>query len=228
VSTDTACSSSLVAAHLAKAALAARECGSALAAGVNALLGSRTFVKICALQVVGVGWMVVGPTRGQMRGAALLTGRKAEVKAVHRRLKLRLPSQSMLFNISFLRLPPPSPQALSPVGRCRTFDAAADGYGRGEGFAALLLTQQTGAAAAQPRRSLAVLRSSAVNSAGRSSGLTAPSGPAQQALVAAALAAGQLAAAELALLAVHGTGTQLGDPIGTAPAACFNLHACCC
>ena len=55
VSTDTACSSSLVSAHLAAGGLAARECGAALAAGVNALLFSKTSVKISALQVGGAG-----------------------------------------------------------------------------------------------------------------------------------------------------------------------------
>ena len=108
-------------------------------------------------------------------------------------------------------VPAACPQALSPVGRCQTFDAAADGYGRGEGFAAVVLTRQT--ATSSSAASLAVVRGSAVNSAGRSSGLTSPSGPAQQALVAAALTSGSLSAADVAFLAVHGTGTALGDPI---------------
>jgi acyl transferase domain-containing protein len=104
-------------------------------------------------------------------------------------------------------------QALSPVGRCKTFDSSADGYGRGEGFAAVMLTQEA-TATADTAGLLAVVRGSAVNTAGRSSGLTAPSGPAQQKLVAAALAAAQLSAGALSYLAVHGTGTPLGDPIG--------------
>ena len=62
-------------------------------------------------------------------------------------------------------------------------------------------------------RSLANVRGSAVNTAGRSSGLTAPSGPAQHSLIVAAIAAGHLSAADVAYLAVHGTGTPLGDPI---------------
>lgn len=104
-------------------------------------------------------------------------------------------------------------QALSPVGRCKTFDASADGYGRGEGFvAAVLVPQLAGAAAATGL--LAVVRGSAVNTAGRSSGLTAPSGPAQHTLLVAALATGGISAADVAYLAVHGTGTPLGDPIG--------------
>ena len=71
-------------------------------------------------------------------------------------------------------------QALSPVGRCQTFEASADGYGRGEGFAAMLLCADTpagpGLLNAQP---LAAVCSSAVNQDGRSSSLTAPNGPSQ-------------------------------------------------
>jgi acyl transferase domain-containing protein len=101
-------------------------------------------------------------------------------------------------------------QALSPVGRCRTFDAAADGYGRGEGFAVAVLEPHGGGGGGG---AVALLRGSAVNSAGRSSGLTAPSGPAQRLLVAAALRNAGVAASAVGLVAVHGTGTPLGDPI---------------
>ena len=71
-------------------------------------------------------------------------------------------------------------QALSPVGRCQTFEASADGYGRGEGFAALVLQSavSSGLEAAGPQP-LAVVAGSAVNQDGRSSSLTAPNGPAQ-------------------------------------------------
>lgn len=72
-------------------------------------------------------------------------------------------------------------QALSPVGRCKSFDASGDGYGRGEGFNALLLRQR--AAAHQQHGNapvLALVQGSAVNQDGRSSSLTAPNGPAQQ------------------------------------------------
>ena len=81
-------------------------------------------------------------------------------------------------------------QALSPVGRCQSFDAAADGYGRGEGFAALLLTQHGTAAAQDSSTGLSIwarIRGTAVNQDGRSSSLTAPNGPSQTTLVASAL-----------------------------------------
>lgn len=100
------------------------------------------------------------------------------------------------------------PQALSPAGRCKSFDASGDGYGRGEGFVSALLTQhQSGPAA------IAVVRGSAVNQDGRSSGLTAPNGPSQTRLVLGALQQGGTEPGLLRLVAVHGTGTPLGDPI---------------
>ena len=70
-------------------------------------------------------------------------------------------------------------QALSPVGRCKTFDESADGYGRGEGCAVTVL--QPGHPGGQPP--LAMLAGSALNQDGRSSSLTAPNGPSQSALV---------------------------------------------
>jgi acyl transferase domain-containing protein len=98
-------------------------------------------------------------------------------------------------------------QALSPDGRCKAFGAEADGYGRGEGFAVAILEPAAGATAPP----FALLAGSAVNQDGRSSGLTAPHGPSQAALVAAAMA--EAGAARLDFVATHGTGTPLGDPI---------------
>ena len=72
-------------------------------------------------------------------------------------------------------------QALSPTGRCQTFEASADGYGRGEGFVALLLQRRREHSIdAEQAPALAVVRGSAVNQDGRSSSLTAPNGPSQQ------------------------------------------------
>ena len=104
-------------------------------------------------------------------------------------------------------------QALSPVGRCKSFDSSADGYGRGEGFAAVVLRRAQGMPQLTGAQALAIVRGSAVNQGGRSSGLTAPNGPAQTALVLVALASGGLDVSQLSLVSVHGTGTPLGDPI---------------
>jgi acyl transferase domain-containing protein len=95
--------------------------------------------------------------------------------------------------------------ALAPDGRCKSFGAEADGYGRGEGFlVAILEGLQSVADAALVQ---AVLAGSAVNQDGRSSGLTAPHGPSQSALVAATTQ--QAGISHLAYVATHGTGTPL-------------------
>ena len=102
-------------------------------------------------------------------------------------------------------------QALSPVGRCKSFDATGDGYGRGEGFAAAVLQQYLGSASGiEP---FGIVLGSAVNQAGRSSGLTAPNGPSQSTLMNTALAVAGISSADVRFVSVHGTGTALGDPI---------------
>ena len=101
---------------------------------------------------------------------------------------------------------------MAPDGRCKTFDAAADGYVRGEGCAVLVLKRLADAQAAGDRV-LAVVRGSALNQDGRSGGLTAPNGPAQEAVIRAALASARVDARQIGYVETHGTGTPLGDPI---------------
>ncbi|MDX2205397.1 MAG: SDR family NAD(P)-dependent oxidoreductase [Hyphomicrobiaceae bacterium] len=101
---------------------------------------------------------------------------------------------------------------MAPDGRCKTFDAAADGFVRAEGCAMIALKRLSDAQAAGDEI-LAVIRGSAVNSDGRSSGLTVPNGPAQQAVVRKALENAQLGPDALDYIEAHGTGTPLGDPI---------------
>lgn len=103
-------------------------------------------------------------------------------------------------------------QALSPVGRCQSFDASADGYGRGEGFASLVLVHAH-LDARHDVPCVAVVRGSAVNQDGRSSSLTAPHGPSQRTLVMQAISSAALNNESIGLVVVHGTGTALGDPI---------------
>ncbi|KOV96814.1 polyketide synthase [Streptomyces sp. NRRL B-1140] len=102
--------------------------------------------------------------------------------------------------------------ALAPDGRCKPFSAAADGIGRGEGCAAVILKRLSDAER-DGDRVLAVIRASVVNSDGRSNGLMAPSPAAQQALLERAYAQAGLAAEHVDYVEAHGTGTPLGDPI---------------
>jgi acyl transferase domain-containing protein/acyl carrier protein len=103
-------------------------------------------------------------------------------------------------------------QMMAPDGRCKTFDDAANGYVRGEGGCIVVL-KKLSAAVANGDRMLAVIRGSAVNHDGRSGGLTAPSGPAQVAVIRKALDAARVQPAEIGFVETHGTGTALGDPI---------------
>ncbi|MFF3377379.1 beta-ketoacyl synthase N-terminal-like domain-containing protein [Streptomyces sp. NPDC002680] len=102
--------------------------------------------------------------------------------------------------------------ALAPDGRCKPFSAAADGIGRGEGCAAVLLKRLSDAER-DGDRVLAVVRATAVNSDGRSNGLLAPNPAAQQALLTTVYARSGLSPAHIDHVEAHGTGTRLGDPI---------------
>jgi acyl transferase domain-containing protein/NADPH:quinone reductase-like Zn-dependent oxidoreductase/NAD(P)-dependent dehydrogenase (short-subunit alcohol dehydrogenase family) len=101
---------------------------------------------------------------------------------------------------------------LASDGRCKTFDARADGYVRSEGCAVVVL-KRLADAVADDDRILGVVRGSAVNQDGPSSGLTAPNGPAQEAVIREALANAGVSALDVSYVEAHGTGTALGDPI---------------
>jgi acyl transferase domain-containing protein/thioesterase domain-containing protein/NADP-dependent 3-hydroxy acid dehydrogenase YdfG/acyl carrier protein len=103
-------------------------------------------------------------------------------------------------------------RVLSPDGRCKAFSDDADGTGWGEGVG-LLAIERLSSAQASGRRVLALLRGSAVNSDGASSGLSAPNGPSQRKVIRDALADARLTPRDVELIEGHGTGTSLGDPI---------------
>lgn len=100
----------------------------------------------------------------------------------------------------------------APDGRCKPFSAAADGIGRGEGVAVVILRRLEDAVAAG-LPIYAVIEGSAVNSDGRSNGITAPNRFAQQQVAAAACQAAGIVPAQISFLEAHGTGTLLGDMI---------------
>jgi acyl transferase domain-containing protein len=101
---------------------------------------------------------------------------------------------------------------LAPGGRCKTLDAAADGYVRGEGCGIVVL-KRLADALRDGDCVRAVLRGSAVNHGGQSAGFTVPSGAAQRAVIEKALTLAKAAPADIGYVELHGTGTQLGDPI---------------
>lgn len=103
-------------------------------------------------------------------------------------------------------------QALAPDGRCKTFDATADGTSRGEGCGIIILKRLSDAVAARDNI-LAVVRGSAINHDGPGSGLTVPNKLAQEKLIRTALSNARVDADEVMYVDAHGTGTTLGDPI---------------
>jgi len=101
---------------------------------------------------------------------------------------------------------------LAGDGRAKTFDAGADGFVPGEGCGVIVLKRLSDAVA-QGDRIHAVVRGTAVNHDGRSSVLTAPNGPAQEAVMRLALSDARVDAGDVGYVETHGTGTALGDPI---------------
>jgi acyl transferase domain-containing protein/thioesterase domain-containing protein/acyl carrier protein len=101
---------------------------------------------------------------------------------------------------------------LSPEGKCRPFDAGANGYVRGEGCG-LVFLKRLADAERDGDNILAVLRATSVNQDGRTSGISAPNSQSQIACIRAALKQAGLTPDDVGYVEAHGTGTPLGDPI---------------
>jgi acyl transferase domain-containing protein/NADPH:quinone reductase-like Zn-dependent oxidoreductase/NADP-dependent 3-hydroxy acid dehydrogenase YdfG/acyl carrier protein len=112
-----------------------------------------------------------------------------------------------LTTVAFCKL-----SALSPNGRCKTFDAEADGYVRGEGGGIVLL-KRLDDAVRDGDRIYAVILGEAVNQDGKSNGLTAPNRLAQEEVLRRAYATADRLPDSVDYVEAHGTGTFLGDPI---------------
>ncbi len=107
---------------------------------------------------------------------------------------------------------------LSPEGRCKTFDALADGFVRGEGCGMVVL-RRLGDAEADGDRIWGLIRGSAVNQNGATAGPTVPNGPAQERVIEQALSRAGVPPSEVDYLEAHGAGSALGDPIEVQAAA---------
>ena len=101
---------------------------------------------------------------------------------------------------------------LSPDGQCKTFDASANGYVRGEGCGIVVLKRLANAEA-DGDRIWGVIRGTALNQDGASPGLTVPNGAAQEQVIEAALERAGVRPSDIDYLEAQGTGTEVGDPI---------------
>lgn len=130
----------------------------------------------------------------------------------HGSCELALAGAANLILDPFLMISMCSGKVLAHDGICKTFDASADGYGRGEGCGVLVL-KRLADAQRDNNRILAVIRHSVVNQNGPGNGMTVPNGEAQRALLRRAISEAGLSVNDIDYLEAHGSATQLGDLI---------------
>ena len=157
-----------------------------------------------------------------LRGPSLVTETacSSSLVALHfacRSLQSGETNQCLVGGVSLMLSPEPTityshARMMAADGRCKTFDASADGYVRGEGCGVIVL-KRLADALRDGDKIQAVVKGTAVNQDGQSNGLTAPNGPSQQAVIRQALANAGVSPTEISYVEAHGTGTALGDPI---------------
>ena len=152
----------------------------------------------CASSLVALHHAVVGLQRGEVN-MALVGGASAIL------------SPGIIREMADLGM-------LSRTGECRTFDASADGFARGEGCGIIVL-KRLGEAKADGDRIWGVIRGSAVNQNGASAGPTVPNGPVQERVIKEALSRSGVSPADVDYLEAHGSGSELGDTIEVQSAA---------
>jgi acyl transferase domain-containing protein/acyl carrier protein len=157
-----------------------------------------------------------------LRGPSLAidTACSSSLVAVHLACQSLLSGESTLAlagGVNLLVTPEPTIEMtkggfMAPDGRCKTFDARANGYVRSEG-AGIVLLKPLSKAMADGDRIYAIIRGSAVNQDGHTNGLTAPNQFAQEAVLREAYRRAGVSPARVRYVEAHGTGTALGDPI---------------
>ena len=152
----------------------------------------------CASSLVALHHAVVGLQRGEVN-MALVGGASAIL------------SPGIIREMADLGM-------LSRTGECRTFDASADGFARGEGCGMVVL-KRLGEAKADGDRIWGVIRGSAVNQNGASAGPTVPNGPVQERVIEEALSRTGVSPADVDYLEAHGSASELGDTIEVQSAA---------
>ncbi|KAB8230914.1 type I polyketide synthase [Aspergillus alliaceus] len=126
-------------------------------------------------------------------------------------------TMSIISGINLIEHPAPtmylsSLGVLSPDGRSMSFDARANGYGRGEGLGTVIV-KPLRAALRDGNRIRAIVRSTGSNQDGRTPGITVPSPTAQARLIREVYAAADLDPSRTGYVEAHGTGTPVGDPL---------------
>ncbi len=152
--------------------------------------------------------------------SAIDTACSSSLVAIHRAIKMIKDGQCDLaiaggVNLimhPYLTLASDKGGMMSPVGRCKTFDASADGYVRSEGVGAVLLKPLSNAER-DGDYVYAVIKGSAENHGGKTNSLTAPNPTTQADLLLQAYQDADISPATVSYIETHGTGTALGDPI---------------